>query len=83
MGLGRHDDVDEVLGPDPESEFLSTAQAAALLGASSNFIIGEIRDGRLPALVIERPNVRTMYRIRKSALDDYVKRFGWTPPRPA
>lgn len=81
MGLDRKDD-DELVSDDPA--YLSTAQAAALLGGvSTNFVVGEIRDGRLTALVIERPGFRTIYRITDAALAEYMKKFGWNPTSPA
>jgi hypothetical protein len=79
MGLDRPDDVDEVISPDPN--FLSTAQCAALLGnVGTAFVIGEIREGRLAALVIERPGLRTIYRITERQLADYMDKYRWTPP---
>jgi excisionase family DNA binding protein len=57
---------------------LTTRDCANRLGVSPNFIIGEIRDGRLKAIVLQRAGRRTLYRIAPTALDDYLARHGWT-----
>lgn len=63
--------------PRDNQAWLSTRECADQLGVSTAFVIGEIRDGRLTALVIERPNVRTLYRIRPSALLHYISKYRW------
>jgi hypothetical protein len=76
MGLDHPDDSDEVQGPN----YLTTAQCGGRLGTSPDFVVGEIRDGRLAALVIERPGLRTVYRITEAALKTYMTKYRWTPP---
>lgn len=57
---------------------LTTRQVADRLGVSPNFIIGEIRDLRLKATVIERAGKRTIYRIAPQDVDAYELRHRWT-----
>lgn len=57
---------------------LTTRQIADRLGVSTNFIIGEILEGRLEATVLRRPGVRTVYRVAEVALEDYLRRHKWT-----
>ncbi len=57
---------------------LTTRDVADRLGVSTNFVVEEIQDGRLEALVIRRPGVRTVYRVAEAALEDYFRRFKWT-----
>jgi hypothetical protein len=56
---------------------LTTRDVADRLGVSTNFVIGEIRDGRMAATVIERPGVRSIYRVSELALLDYLRRHQW------
>lgn len=44
------------------------------------FILGEIREGRLPALVLERPGHRALYLVNPKALEAYRKRYRWIQP---
>jgi hypothetical protein len=52
---------------------------------SPAFIVGEIHDGRLRAIVLERPGRRRVYRISPAALSAYQRRYTWThePSTPA
>lgn len=59
---------------------LTTRQCADRIGVTTEFIIGEIRDGRLRALVIQRPGVRTIYRVSPADFDAYIVRYRWNPP---
>jgi hypothetical protein len=61
----------------PMDGWLKPRDCADRLGVTPNFIIGEIRDGRLNALVIERPGSKAIYRIRTSSLQAYITRYGW------
>jgi excisionase family DNA binding protein len=54
---------------------LTTSDCAQRLGVTTDFIVDEINDGRLDALVIERPGRRNMYRISTEAFQRYVKVF--------
>lgn len=45
---------------------------------STGFIVGEIRDGRLKARVIQRDGYRAIYRISEAAFDDYIRRTAWS-----
>jgi excisionase family DNA binding protein len=53
--------------------WLSTRQAANIIGVDTAFIRGEIRDGRLRAYVIRRPNMRAVYRVRRSDFEVYLR----------
>ena len=57
---------------------LTTRDCASRLGVSTEFIRGEIRDGRLKALVIERPPNRLIFRVSERELAEYVRRYQWT-----
>ncbi|HXO84683.1 MAG TPA: helix-turn-helix domain-containing protein [Gemmatimonadales bacterium] len=57
---------------------LTTRDCAERLGVSTNFIVGEIRDGRLRALVIRRGRRRSMYRIAPADLNAYLRQHRWT-----
>lgn len=56
---------------------LTTRDCANRMGVSTNFIIGEIRDGRLAALVVEREGLRTLYRVSEAQLEAYLARYRW------
>lgn len=56
---------------------LTTRDCANRLGVGTNFIIGEIRDGRLDALVVERAGMKTLYRVSEAQLDSYLARHKW------
>ncbi len=58
---------------------LTTRDCGDRLGVSPGFIVGEIRDGRLPALVLEREGLRTIYRITPRDFEGYCRRFEWHP----
>lgn len=60
---------------------LSTRDCADRLGVTTAFIVGEIRDGRLCAFVLERRGCRRMYRIAPEDFAAYVKRYSWTPSK--
>jgi hypothetical protein len=55
-------------------KFLRTRDCAELLRVSGEFIRGEIRDGRLPAHVLQRKG-RTAYRIDSGDFTVYVERY--------
>jgi hypothetical protein len=46
---------------------------------SPAFIVGEILDGRLNAIVLARPGRRRVYRVPLPALNAYVRRHRWSP----
>jgi hypothetical protein len=54
---------------------LTTRICADVLKVSRKFIIGEIRDGRLPARVFARPSGRTCYRVEPEAFTAYLHRY--------
>lgn len=58
---------------------LTTRDVANRLGVSTNFVLGEIQDGRLPAIVLERPGARRLYRISEASLSAYLRRHQWQP----
>jgi len=62
---------------------LSTRDCADYLGVSTDFVVGEIQDGRLVAKVLERPGLRKIYRVSRTELDAYVVRYGWKPAKGA
>lgn len=66
---------------DEPPRMLSTSEAAARLGVSANFIVSEIKAGRLRGEVLARPGRRRMFRIPERAIAEYVKKYGWTPAR--
>jgi hypothetical protein len=75
----RHRDVvDSRRATDPH---LTTRDCANRLGVSTGFIVGEIRDGRLAATVLQRDGYRTVYRIAPAQLEAYIARHGWTADR--
>jgi hypothetical protein len=43
-------------------------------------VVGEIIDGRLPGLVLERPSLRRVYRFTAQDLEAYVQRHRWRTP---
>jgi hypothetical protein len=51
-------------GASPAPTWLSTAKCAAIIGVTTDFIRGEIIDGRLRAYIIQRPGKRRLYRVR-------------------
>jgi excisionase family DNA binding protein len=57
---------------------LTTSDCAQRLGVSTQFIVGEIREGRLRALVIQRGRRRAMYRIAPADLAAYLRQHRWT-----
>lgn len=59
---------------------LDTTDCARRLGVSTDFIVGEIRDGRLLAIVIERPGRRAIYRVSEEAFAAYIVRYRWKQP---
>lgn len=54
--------------------WLTTRQCARHLGVSPDFVLGEIRDRRLPASVIVRDGKRTVYRVAVTDLETYLRR---------
>lgn len=77
-----HQQVARVDGRRDSDPTLTTSDCARHLGVSTKFIVGEIRDGRLRALVITRPRRRCMYRVSPAALKAYLLQFRWTTPTP-
>jgi excisionase family DNA binding protein len=58
---------------------LTTRQAATRLGVSTAFVLGEIHDGRLPAIILARPGkARRVYRVTPAALETYRRRYCWS-----
>jgi len=53
---------------------MTTADVARDLGMTSEYVRGEILDGRLQAVWIERPGKRTVYRITPDQLAAYKAR---------
>jgi hypothetical protein len=51
-----------------EPVYLKTRECAVLLGVTTRYIVGEIRDGRLPARCREMPSGRIRYRV---SVDDW------------
>jgi predicted DNA-binding transcriptional regulator AlpA len=52
----------------PEPIYLKTRECAVLLGVTTAYIVGEIKDGRLPARVRTTPDGRIRYRV---CVDDW------------
>lgn len=52
---------------------MTTRQCADSIGVSPGFVVGEIRDGRLRALVIKRPRRRSVYRVAPADWAAYVR----------
>lgn len=71
MGLDRSD-AEEVISSD--RDLLTTSQCAALLKVSTDFILDEIKDGRIPAIIRETPNKPRMYRVTVTAFNEYAAR---------
>lgn len=63
---------------DITNEWLTTNDCADLLGVSTGFVRGEIRDGRLCARAISRPGKRMLYRIAAPDFKTYLLRH-WRP----
>ena len=69
--------------------YVTTGDLEDLTGIGTDFWIGEIHDGRLPALVIERPGKRNVYRITLANFAVWKARYarepsgggGGVPPR--
>lgn len=59
---------------------MTTADVARELGVTSEFVRGEILDGRLAANVIRRPGKRTVYRVTRAHLDAYQTKHGSNQP---
>ena len=66
----------------PKSDWLSTALCAARIGVTTGYVVGEIRDGRLAAMVLSRPGKRACYRVSEPAFESYLARH-WRPAGPA
>jgi hypothetical protein len=62
---------------------LTTRDCANQLGVSPGFVVGEIRDGRLLAQVLERPGRKAVYRVSILQLKAYQGKFCWTATAPA
>jgi hypothetical protein len=56
---------------------LTTRDVANRLGVTPGFVVAEINQGRLRALVIRREGRRSLYRVSPADLGVYVKRYGW------
>jgi hypothetical protein len=57
---------------------LTTRDCADRLGVGTEFIAGEIDDGRLVALVIRRPGKRPIRRISEDGLAQYIRDVSWS-----
>jgi len=57
---------------------VTTTEVGRALGMSSEYVRGEIRDGRMQANVTVRAGKRTVYRITPIQLEDYKARH-WRP----
>jgi hypothetical protein len=66
---------------DSSDEWLTTNDCADLLGVSTGFVRGEIRDGRLCANQLHRPGKRVVYRIAAPDFNAYLLRH-WRPISP-
>jgi predicted DNA-binding transcriptional regulator AlpA len=55
--------------------YLRPSECAVLIGVSSDYIVGEIKDGRLPARVNLSPKGRTRYRVWVEDWQAYVVRY--------
>lgn len=60
--------------PMPDHDFLTTTQAAVLLGVSRQSIDRWIRDGKLRARRIQ-VGKRAVYRIKRSDFSEFVRRY--------
>lgn len=58
---------------------MSTRDCANRLGVGTDFVLGEIRDGRLKAYSAHEGRRRAVYRIAPSDFDEYFARY-WTAP---
>lgn len=55
---------------------LTTGECARVLGTTTAYVRGEIRDGRIPdAIQFKRPNGRTFYRVPLAAFRAYCEAF--------
>jgi excisionase family DNA binding protein len=63
---------------DITNEWLTTNDCADLLGVSTGFVRGEIREGRLSANQLHRPGKRVVYRIAAPDFKTYLLRH-WRP----
>jgi excisionase family DNA binding protein len=57
----------------PEPIYLKTRECAVLLGVTTRYIVGEIRDGRLPARYRVMPSGRIRYRVSVEDWRAYVQ----------
>lgn len=57
---------------------LTTTDCAKRLGVSTGFIVGEILEGRLRALVLKRAGRRSMYRIAPADIRAYIRQHRWS-----
>lgn len=57
------------------AKYLSPQTCADALAVSDDFIRGEIKGGRLPAIVFPRPSGRSVYRIDPDDFTAYVARY--------
>ena len=64
-----------------ELSFMTPAACAERLLVSPDYIIGEIKDGKLPARVRTHDSGRTRYRIDRSHFADYIERHWPTKNR--
>ena len=55
--------------------WLSTRQAADIIGMDADFVRGEVLDGRLRAIIIQRPGKRRVFRIRAADFSIYMLKY--------
>lgn len=56
---------------------MTSREVADRLGVSTNFVLGEVRDGRLLACTYDRPGRRVVYRFSEQQLEAYQVRYAW------
>jgi hypothetical protein len=57
-----------------DQQWLTTRDCAVRLGVATDFIVGEIRDGRLVGRVLTRTTGRTLYRVERPDFEAYIAR---------
>jgi excisionase family DNA binding protein len=62
-----------------DPRLLTTRDIADYLGVSTDFVVGEIDDGRLRALVLDRPGGRRIIRVSPASLEAFMRRWRWRP----
>ena len=70
--------VPDPLGRRATDPYLTTRDCANRLGVTTEFIVAEIQDGRLQALVIKRTGFKNIYRVSPQELEAYLHRNRWS-----